>query len=251
MKFKLSFTWSYDPLGIIYKLKVEQKTTPYAHTPRPEIEQYMNQEEWQENTLQEVGEQVFISTTAQTPTPREKHAKRARERISPLVLEIQQSKFIMYKKKKNNPLEEPSQEESSQEYITLVLSGSYAATFPRVEEIFSCSHVSLVTQDPLKSIQTRELAHTTSKHSIFARYREIKKKNEALKATTYLEFWKQTLASQHRLLSALNTQKRQFKMALLEPKVPFLKFAADYKEFVFAFDTKQIHHIDQIDLQTS
>ena len=37
MKFKLCFTWSYDPLGIISKLRVEKKTTPYAHTPRLEI----------------------------------------------------------------------------------------------------------------------------------------------------------------------------------------------------------------------
>ena len=42
MNFKLSSTWSYDPLGIISKLRVEQKTTPYGHIPRPEIEQYAN-----------------------------------------------------------------------------------------------------------------------------------------------------------------------------------------------------------------
>lgn len=46
MKFRLIFTWSYDPLGIISKLRVEQKTTPYAHTTRPEIKQYAKQEEW-------------------------------------------------------------------------------------------------------------------------------------------------------------------------------------------------------------
>lgn len=51
MKFKLSFTWSYDLLGIISKLKVEQKNTPYTHTPRPEIEKYMSQDEWKENIL--------------------------------------------------------------------------------------------------------------------------------------------------------------------------------------------------------
>ena len=49
----------------------------------------MNQEEWQENTLQEAEEQVFISTTSQTLFPQEKHAKRTRESISPLVSEIQ------------------------------------------------------------------------------------------------------------------------------------------------------------------
>ena len=44
MKFKLSFTWSYDPLGIISRMRVEHKTTPYVHTTRPEIKQYVNQE---------------------------------------------------------------------------------------------------------------------------------------------------------------------------------------------------------------
>ena len=51
INFKLSLTWSYDPLGIISKLRVEQKTTPYSHTPRPEIKQFMNQDNWKENTL--------------------------------------------------------------------------------------------------------------------------------------------------------------------------------------------------------
>jgi len=35
MKFKLSFTWPYDPLGNIYEIRAEHKTTPYPHTPRP------------------------------------------------------------------------------------------------------------------------------------------------------------------------------------------------------------------------
>lgn len=68
MNFKLSFTWSYDPLGVISKLRVEQKATPYAHTPRPGIEQYMNQDEWQENTLQEAEEKVISSTTSHSYT---------------------------------------------------------------------------------------------------------------------------------------------------------------------------------------
>ena len=35
MNFSLSFTWSYDPLQSISKLRVENKTTPYIHTHRP------------------------------------------------------------------------------------------------------------------------------------------------------------------------------------------------------------------------
>jgi hypothetical protein len=42
MKFPLRFIWSYDPFGIISKPRTKQKTTPYVHTQRLEIEKYMN-----------------------------------------------------------------------------------------------------------------------------------------------------------------------------------------------------------------
>ena len=59
MKFKLNFTFSYDPFGIISKLKVEDNTTPYTHTQRPNIAKFMNQDQWEENTLHEAKEQVI------------------------------------------------------------------------------------------------------------------------------------------------------------------------------------------------
>lgn len=40
--FQASFTWAYDPFNIISRLRVELKTTPYNHTPRPEIENFIN-----------------------------------------------------------------------------------------------------------------------------------------------------------------------------------------------------------------
>lgn len=79
MKFSLSFTWSYDPYGIILKLIVENKITPYIHTSRPEIEKYANQLEWTENTLQEAEEQLFSTSSLYTPTSQEKSSKRQRE----------------------------------------------------------------------------------------------------------------------------------------------------------------------------
>jgi len=69
MNFQLSFTWSYDPFSIISSLRVEQKTTPYTHTPGPEIEKFMNQDLWEENTLREAEEHVMPTTTSQTPLP--------------------------------------------------------------------------------------------------------------------------------------------------------------------------------------
>lgn len=72
MKFSMIFTWSYDPYGIISKLRVEDKSTPYIHTSRPEIEQYANYLEWIENTLQEAQEKLFSTSSLQNPTPQEK-----------------------------------------------------------------------------------------------------------------------------------------------------------------------------------
>jgi len=63
MKFNLSFTWSYEPCGIISKIRVDNTNNPYIHTSRPEIEQYANQLEWAENTLQEAEEQL-VSTSS-------------------------------------------------------------------------------------------------------------------------------------------------------------------------------------------
>lgn len=58
----------------------------------------------------------------------------------------------------------------------MVLTGSHISTFPGIEGISTDSPVSSVSQG-------------TEQQNIFARYKEIKRKNEALKATTYSEFW--------------------------------------------------------------
>ena len=39
MNFDLSFTWSYDPMGVVSRLRVENKFTTYHHPARLEIEQ--------------------------------------------------------------------------------------------------------------------------------------------------------------------------------------------------------------------
>lgn len=61
------------------------------------------------------------------------------------------------KRKKTNPVEEQFQEESSLEHTTLVLTGPHAIAFPRIEEIFSSSPVSSVSQDPLERDQMGDL----------------------------------------------------------------------------------------------
>jgi hypothetical protein len=51
MKFKKIFPWNYDPYGVIAETRLRNKISPYAHVPKPEIEKFMNQTEWEENTL--------------------------------------------------------------------------------------------------------------------------------------------------------------------------------------------------------
>lgn len=82
MKFSLGFTWSYNPYGIISKLRVDNKNTPYIHTSRPEIEQYVNLLDWAENTLQDAEEQLVSTSSLQTPVPQKKSSKRQREEVS-------------------------------------------------------------------------------------------------------------------------------------------------------------------------
>jgi hypothetical protein len=50
MKFSTSFPWHYDPCGIIAETRLKNIISPYAHVPKPEIEKFMNQTEWEENT---------------------------------------------------------------------------------------------------------------------------------------------------------------------------------------------------------
>ena len=79
MNLQPKFTWSYDPFGIISVLRVQLKATPYNHTPRPELENFMNQEKSSKGTLLEADEQVITTPQVNTPVTQSIQHKRARE----------------------------------------------------------------------------------------------------------------------------------------------------------------------------
>ena len=85
MKFKQSFPWHYDPCGIIAETRLKNKISPYAHVPKPEIGKFMNQIEWEENTLIEIEQQPSPTIISQTITPHVPLEKRPRKEVSPLV----------------------------------------------------------------------------------------------------------------------------------------------------------------------
>ena len=41
-RFEEIFSWNYDPQGILSKMRVKCKLTPYIHEKKPEIEKYVN-----------------------------------------------------------------------------------------------------------------------------------------------------------------------------------------------------------------
>jgi hypothetical protein len=69
MKFDVSSLWQYDPYWIILEMRLKNKNIPYVHSPKPEIEKFANQTEWEENTLEETKEQSPSLIVSQTNTP--------------------------------------------------------------------------------------------------------------------------------------------------------------------------------------
>jgi hypothetical protein len=64
MNFHASFLSHYHPCGIILEMRFKNKNVPYVHTPKPKIEKFANQTEWELNTLVEIEQQdpsVIIS----------------------------------------------------------------------------------------------------------------------------------------------------------------------------------------------
>lgn len=54
LRLKRSFWWvPYDPLGFISARRVKYRLTPYTHCKIPHIEQYANQDAWEQGTLVE------------------------------------------------------------------------------------------------------------------------------------------------------------------------------------------------------
>lgn len=83
IKFKSSFSWPYDPLRVISKIRSEQNSTPYVHITKPEIEQFVNREEWEENTVQETEENTSSQTTLDTLRLKVYELKGPRQTVPP------------------------------------------------------------------------------------------------------------------------------------------------------------------------
>jgi hypothetical protein len=243
MKFETSFLWHYDPCGIISEMRVKNKNIPYVHTPKPEIEKFVNQTEWEVNTLEEVEQQSPSVIISQTTTPQVPKEKRPRKDTSPSVTEVSAEDFQVHTKRpKASHTTDTTGEKETQS--TTVMKGDHSPLISSNQQIMSTSSSKKQTDTSLVDQPNKGGA----KLSIFEKYDMIKKKNQMLTNNTYAQFWKQTSMTQHRLLSSFDTEKGRMHMAFLQAQVPDPKAITDYKRETFEFNTRDVHPADQMDL---
>jgi hypothetical protein len=72
------------------------------------------------------------------------------------------------------------------------------------------------SKKPMSTPLVDQLSKVGPKMSIFEKYDPIKKKNQMLTNSTYDQFWKQTSTTQHRFLSAFDTEKGRMHMEFLQ-----------------------------------
>jgi hypothetical protein len=243
MKFVMSFTWHYDPCGIISEMRVKNKNILYVHESRPEVEKFANQTEWEPNTFVEAEQQDPSGTVSQTTTPQVLKEKRPRQDLSPLIIEVSSEELQLHTKrlKASLSLDSIGEKEVPSTTVTNV---------DRLPLSASLEHIITLVL-PKKSTDTPSTTQTGKigpKLSIFEKYDLIKKKNQTLTSNTCAQFWKQTSTAQHRLLSTFDTEKVRMHMEFLQAQVLDPKVITDYKRATFEFHTKDVHLADQMDL---
>jgi hypothetical protein len=128
--------------------------------------------------------------------------------------------------------------------LTIVMEGPHSSTFSGSQFIVSTSSSKKQTDTTLSADSSPEPTWS----SIFDKYKQIKQRNELLNRNTYAQFWKQTSTTQHRLLSTFDTEKGRMQMEFLQAQVPHPKIVANYKKTSFDFDVKEVHPVDQMDM---
>jgi hypothetical protein len=159
------------------------------------------------------------------------------------VTEVSAEDFWVYRK---NPKisHTPDRSRGEETQSTTVVEGEHSPLFSSSQQMMSTSSSKKQTDTTL----TAQPSQGSAGLSIFEKYNLIKKKNEMLTNNTYAQFWKQTSTTQHRLLSAFDTEKGRMHMAFLQAQVPQPKEISDYKRSTFEFDAAEVHPADQMDL---
>jgi hypothetical protein len=171
MKFFVSFTWHYDPCGIISEMRIKNKNIPYVHISRLEVEKFANQTEWEPNALVEIEQQDLSVTVSQTTTPQAPKEKRPRQDLSPPVTKVSLEKFQLHTKRpKTNPAADPIGEKAFPSTTMTEVDRSLLST--RSKQIIT----SVLPNKPTNTPPINHLGKTGPKLSIFEKYDHLRKR---------------------------------------------------------------------------
>jgi hypothetical protein len=156
--------------------------------------------------------------------------KRPRKDLSPPVIEGSLEEFRLHTKgPKTNPAPDPVGEKEIRSTIVIEVDRSLLNTSSK--QIITIALQKKTTDTP----PINHPGKTGPKLIIFEKYELIKKKNQTLTNNTYAQFWKQTLNTQHRMLSKFDMEKGRMHMEFLQAQVPDPKVITDYKRATFEF----------------
>jgi hypothetical protein len=165
MKFFVSFIWHYDPCGIISEMRIKNKNVPYVHTRKPKIEKFMNQTEWELNTLVEIEQQDPSIIISQTTTPQVPKEKRPRKDTSPSITEVSAEDFqLQTKRPKTSLTPDTVGEKEIQSTATMKDDRSLLST--RSKQIM----FTVVPKNPMSTPLVEQLSKVGPKLSVFEKY---------------------------------------------------------------------------------
>jgi hypothetical protein len=131
--------------------------------------------------------------------------------LSPPVTKVSSEEFQLHTKRPKTILVPGSTREKEAPYTTVT-------KVDRPPLGASLQHVitSALLKKSTDSSSTTQPGKVGPKLSIFEKYELIKKINQTLTNSTCVQFWKQTSTTQHRMLSAFDTEKGRMHMAFLQ-----------------------------------
>lgn len=154
----------------------------------------------------------------QTPLNEEKSLKRNREGATTSERATSQShaKTSQAKRQRVNPVSEQEYTEETIEVTSIERDGSRLATPSGGILEPSTSHTHIFERQ--QSVDVSSFRMPTDKdQDIKERYKEIKARNERLKAQTYTQYLKMTPTNQIRLMSAFGVKEGKMKMTFIKP----------------------------------
>jgi hypothetical protein len=138
MKFSTSFTWHYDPCGIIAKMRSKNKSFAYAHTLKPKIEKFVNQTKWEVNTFEDTEQHPPLIMISKTTTPQVPKDKRPRKYFYPSLTKVSAEDFQVYTKRpKTTHTTHRFGEEETQ--TTKVVEGEHTPLLSSIHKMVSTS----------------------------------------------------------------------------------------------------------------